>query len=57
MRVWNGLSVNSRVRYKNKEYIVKELYEKNNLKLCKLFSIEDTETILEGIQANECEKI
>ena len=57
MRVWNGLNVNDKVKYKDKEYIVKELYEKNNYKLCKLITIDEETNILEGISVKECEKL
>lgn len=57
MRVWNGLSVNDRVKYKDKEYIVKELYEENNSRVCKIISNDKKSIVLEGISVKECEKL
>ena len=55
MRIWNGLSINDKVIYKEKIYIVSKLYEQSGKKLCNLRSIkEDNE--LEGIVVYECNK-
>jgi len=57
MRIWNGLNINDRVKYKDKEYIVKELYEENNIRLCNLITNNEKRTILKGISVKECKKI
>lgn len=56
MRIWNGLNVSDKVKYKNKEYIVKELYQKNDMRFCKLISIDELENILEKVPVGECQK-
>ena len=56
MRVWNGLNVNDRVKYNNKEYIVKELSQEDNKKYCKLVNLNNDET-LENIPIIECKKL
>lgn len=57
MRIWNGLNVSDKVKYKNKEYIVKELYQKNDMRFCKLVSIDELENILENVPVGECQKL
>lgn len=57
MRIWNGLNVNDRVKYKDKEYIVKELYEENNIRLCNLITNDERRIVLEGISVKECKKL
>lgn len=57
MRIWNGLNVNDRVKYKDKEYIVKELYEENNIRLCNLITNDEQRFILKGISVKECKKL
>ena len=56
MRIWNGLNVSDKVKYKNKEYIVKELHQKNDMRFCKLVSIDELENILEKVPVGECQK-
>ena len=57
MRIWNGLNVNDIIKYKNKEYIVKELYQEDNMKYCKLISNNELGTVLEKVPVGECEKL
>ena len=57
MRIWNGLNVSDKVKYKNKEYIVKELYQKNDMRFCKLVSIDELQNILENVPVGECQKL
>lgn len=56
MRKWNGIHVSDKVLYKNKEYIVKELYIENDEGKCDLLECENEE-ILKGILITECIKI
>lgn len=55
MRIWNGLSINDKVIYKEKVYIVSKLYEQKGKRLCNLRSIEKNNE-LEGILIYECNK-
>ena len=57
MRIWNGLNVSDKVKYKNKEYIVKELYQDDKNKYCRLMSNNELGTVLEKVPVGECEKL
>jgi len=57
VRIWNGLNVNDRVKYKDKEYIVKELYQENDIRYCKLISNDELGILAERVIVQECEKI
>lgn len=55
MRIWNGLRVKDIVIYKDKRYIVEELYEINNVKCCNLISCDGEEKVKE-VDILECKK-
>lgn len=58
MRIWNGLRVNDIVVYKENKYIITELYEENNTRLCNLTSYDkENERLLKGVLVYECIRV
>lgn len=58
MRIWNGLRVNDIVVYKGNKYIISELYEEDNTRLCNLTSYDkEKERLLKGVLVYECIRV
>lgn len=54
MRKWNVLNIYDKVLYNNIEYLVIDLYEKDNKRLCDLTSTDKSNTKLKGVSICEC---
>lgn len=55
MRIWNGLNKYDVVFYKNKQWRIIDLIEKDNIKFCKIQNIETNQ--IETVEINECQKM